>query len=76
MVSQYSDFQKLKHTKQIARDHGYFVVEKPLYNKGDGHRIGTEYLLYREHSPRNMYVGKRRDVGALALLVKKVTNTT
>jgi hypothetical protein len=62
MVAQYSDFTKLRDAKQIARDHGHFVVEKP-----DG------YLLYREASPKNVYVGKRKDVADMLYFVKKVT---
>lgn len=47
MTRYHSPLQQLKEAKQIARDHGLFVIEKP-----DG-RGNTAYLLYREHRPGN-----------------------
>lgn len=69
MVSQYSELTQLKHAKQIARDHGCFVVEIPYTDK-NGDRA-TKYLLYREAQPRNVLVGKRMNVGTLLAFVKK-----
>lgn len=57
----------LKQAKQIARDHGCFVVEKP------GPK-GTRFLVYRKLCDRNVCVGTRFSVDALHKLVCKVTN--
>jgi len=72
MVSQYSDFTKLKHAKQEAKDHGCFVVEIPTYDK-DGFRNGTKFLLYREAEPKNQLVGKRKSLDGIVTLVKLAT---
>lgn len=64
MVATYSDATKLKHAKIIAKEGGCFIVER-----------GTEYLLYRECSPRNVFVGKRASIAGILALVKKATAT-
>ena len=67
MCRRHSPLQQLKEAKQIALDHGCFVVEKP------GER-GTRYLLYRKQTPNNTYLGQRSSPEALRALVCKVTN--
>lgn len=59
--------QVLKEAKQIARDHGCFVVEK-------ADPKGTRYLVYRKLWHHNECVGTRFSVTALHKLVCKVTN--
>lgn len=58
--------QILKEAKQIARDHGCFVVEK-------ADPKGTRYLVYRKLFDRNECVGSRFSVTSLHKLVRKVT---
>ena len=67
MAVQRSPLQVLKEAKQIARDHGCFVVEK-------SDPKGTRYLVYRCLHDRNTLVGSRHTVVALHKLVCKVTN--
>lgn len=55
--------QLLKEAKQIAQDHGMFVVER----KGKD----TEYLLFRALTPRNAFLGKRSSVSGIRSLVAK-----
>ena len=57
----------LKEAKQIARDHGCFVVEK-------ADPKGTRYLVYRRLYDRNECIGTRFSVTAFHKLVCKVTN--
>jgi hypothetical protein len=52
--------QQLSEAKQIARDHGMFVLKK------DG-----KLLLYREATPRNVYVGMRSEIGAFRSFVAR-----
>ncbi|MDD2744185.1 MAG: hypothetical protein PHV02_18130 [Rhodocyclaceae bacterium] len=59
--------QVLKEAKQIARDHGCFVVEK-------ADPKGTRYLVYRRTYDHNECVGARFSVTSLHKLVCKVTN--
>jgi len=68
MVANYSDTTKLKHAKMIAKEGGCFIVEKGGYDN-------KEYLLYRECSPRNVFVGKRASIAGILALVKKATAT-
>lgn len=68
MTRRHSPLPQLKEAKQIARDHGLFVVERQ-----DTRGI-TTYLLYRGTSPRNTFVGRRRDIGALRAMVCKAAN--
>ncbi len=68
MPSQRDPRQTLKEAKQIALDHGLFVVEK-------ADRAGmTQYLLYRCTPPNNTYVGRRATPAALRSLVCKAAN--
>lgn len=67
MASQRNPIQVLKEAKQIARDHGCFVVEK-------ADPKGTRYLVYRVLPHRNVCVGTRHSVDRLHQLVCKVTN--
>jgi hypothetical protein len=62
-MTRHSPQQQLKEAKQIAQDHGCFVVEK-----------GKEYQLYRRLATRNAYIGKRSTPAALRSFVCKVTN--
>lgn len=63
MTRRHSPLQQLKEAKQIAKDHGLFVIER-----------GGAYLLYREQQPRNVYVGSRATPEALRAFVCKVAN--
>lgn len=54
--------QQIKQAKQIAHDHGCFVVEK-----------GQRYLVYRRRPSGNVYLGFRSDPSALHAFVCKVT---
>jgi len=67
MVAQYADLTKLKHAKTIAKEGGFFIVEKGGYDN-------KEYLLYRECRPRNIFIGKRSTVEGILKLTKKATN--
>lgn len=58
--------QVLKEAKQIARDYGCFVVEKPDPK-------GTRYIVYRRLYDHNVCVGTRFTVTRLHALVCKVT---
>ena len=55
--------QVIKEAKQIARDHGCFVVEK-----------GGRFLVYRTTATVNVFLGQRGTPEALRALVCKVTN--
>ena len=68
MVANYSDAMKLKHAKMIAKEGKCFIVEKGVYDN-------KEYLLYRECSPRNVFVGKRSSIAGILAFVKKATAT-
>lgn len=50
----------LNEAKAKARRNGCFIVTKPEY-----------FLLYRESSPKNVCVGKRKDEKGIVALVKK-----
>lgn len=67
MPTQRNPLQVLKEAKQIARDHGCFVVEK-------ADPKGTRYLVYRALRDRNECLGARFSVTSLHKLVCKVTN--
>jgi len=55
--------QVLKEAKQIARDHGCFVVEK-----------AGRFLVYRKTPVRNVYLGSRGTPETLRPFVCAVTN--
>lgn len=59
--------QLVKEAKQIARDHHLFVVEKPDAK-------GIDYLLYRQQTPGNVFIGRRRSPEGIRALVCKVAN--
>ena len=56
--------QHLKEAKQIALDHGMFIAEKI-------ERDTTLYLLYRETTPRNTFIGRRSSPRGIRSLVTK-----
>lgn len=62
-MTRHTPLQQFKEAKQIALDHGLFVVDK-----------GSEYQLYRRMATRNVFIGKRSTPAALRTLVCKVTN--
>lgn len=55
--------KQFKEAKQIASDHGCFVVEK-----------GGRYLVYRRTPMRPVYLGARSSASALRSFICKVTN--
>lgn len=59
--------QALKEAKQIAADHGLFVVEKQDKDR-------PFYLLYREMHTHNVLIGRRATPQSLRTLVCKVAN--
>lgn len=63
MATTRNPIQVLKEAKQIARDHGCFVAEKP-----------GRFLVYRKTPTGNVFLGFRSDVNALRAYVCKVTN--
>lgn len=69
-MRQSSGLQQLKEAKQIARDHGLFVVEKPA-TPGQ-----TNYIVYR-HLPngRNSRLGVRKTVAQLIRFVSRLATT-
>lgn len=52
--------QALKEARQIAKDHGMFVVEKP-----------GKFHLYRKSEPKNIYLGFRSDIGEFRRFVER-----
>lgn len=62
-MRRHSPLQQFKEARQIAHDHGPFVVEK-----------GERYLLYRKQQPTNIYLGARANPEALRAFVCKVAN--
>lgn len=66
-MRRHSPSQKVKEAKQIAIDHGLFVVERPDAN-------GIAFLLYRKQTPHNVFVGRRRSPDGIRELVCKAAN--
>lgn len=62
MATERNPIRVLIEAKQIAKDHGLFVVER-----------SGEYLLYRQCNPDNVRVGKSKSPDALRRLVCRVT---
>lgn len=68
MVARHSAAQQLHEAKQIARDHGCVVFERP-------DTAGrTAYLLYRLVGVRRVFVGKRTSPEGIRRLVCKACN--
>jgi hypothetical protein len=63
MTATRNPLQVLKEAKQIARDHGCFVVEK-----------GGKYLVFRVTPTGNAYLGSRGTPQTLRAHVCKLTN--
>ncbi|WP_341743116.1 hypothetical protein [Azonexus hydrophilus] len=59
MTARHTPAQQYKEAREIARANGMFVVEKP-----------GRFLLYRQCSPRNVYLGYRSDVGEFRRFVE------
>ncbi len=59
--------QLVREAKQIAKDHGLFVVEKPDAK-------GIRYLLYRAQHPHNVCVGRSGSPQGIRDLVCRVAN--
>lgn len=67
MCRRHSPLQQLIEAKQIARDHGCFVVERAT-------SVGIRYLLYRENKHgTNTFLGQRSSCEAIRALVCRVT---
>ena len=66
-MTRHTPIQQFKEAKQIAEDHGLFVVEKAGAK-------ATEYQLYRRMATRSVFIGKRSTPEGLRTLVCKVTN--
>lgn len=58
-MTQQTPIRAIKEAKQMARDFGMFVVEK-----------GGRFLLYRQASPANVYLGFRSDISAFRRFVE------
>lgn len=56
----HSGLQQWKEAVQIAKDHGLKIVQK-----------GERYLLYRQSTPRNVYLGFRTSVQGLRQFVAR-----
>lgn len=50
-MAQQTPIRAIKEAKQMAKDFGMFVVEKP-----------GRFLLYRQSTPHNVYIGFRSNV--------------
>lgn len=58
MTRQHPPQQQFKEARQLAKDHGMFVVDK-----------GDRFLLYRKMPHRNIYLGMRTGVEAFRRFV-------
>lgn len=68
MCRRHSPLQQLIEAKQIALDHGCFVVERRTPK-------GPRYLLYRSNPHgNNVYIGQRATCEAIRALVCRATN--
>lgn len=63
MSRQHSPQQQFKEAKQIAADHGLYVVEK-----------AGKYLLYRRNPQKPIYLGARSSAQSLRSFVCKIAN--
>lgn len=66
-MGRHTPLQQFKEAKQIAADHGLFLLEKT----GAG---STTYLVYRKTPGKNVYLGKRTSAAALRAFVCKCAN--
>ena len=62
-MTRHSPLQQIKEAKQIALDHGCFVVEK-----------ADKYLVYRKMPVKPVFLGARGTPASLRNFVCKVTN--
>lgn len=58
-MAQQTPIRAIKEAKQMARDNGMFVVEK-----------SGRFILYRQATPSNVYLGFRSDVAAFRRFVE------
>lgn len=58
----YSEVEKWRLCRDIAVKHGYFIVDRSI-----------EILLYRKDAPKNKFVGKRKRIDSMIVLVKQIT---
>ena len=63
MTRRHTPQQQFREAKQIAADHGLFIVEK-----------AGEYIVYRRMPGQNTPIGKRSTVAGLRSLVGKAAN--
>lgn len=63
MARRHTPLQQFREAKQIAIDHGLFVVEKT-----------GKYLLYRQNPERPIYLGFRTTAEGLRRFVCNVAN--
>lgn len=66
MTRRHTPLQQVKEAKQIARDHGCFVVEK-------ADPKGPVFLLYRQMPGHNVFIGRRTTPAGIRTLVCKAT---
>jgi len=69
MVANYSELTKLKHAKAIAKEGGCFIVERGDYDT-------KLYLLYREATPRNVFISKSTKVDGILKIVRRAVGST
>lgn len=63
MTRRHGPIQQLKEAKQLARDHGCFVLER-----------GDTYLLYRVQPGGNVLIGRRKSCAGIRRLVCRATD--
>lgn len=63
MARQHTPQQQFREAKQIAKDHGLFVVEK-----------AGKFSLYRCNPQKHIYIGTRSTAETLRSLVCKAAN--
>ncbi len=61
----------LAHAKQIAKDHGYFIVT--VQERSKQGNLFNKYLLYHEVNPINVLVGRRSSIDGIDKLVRETT---
>lgn len=63
MARRHTPQEQFRQAKQIAADHGMFVIER-----------GGAYQVYRQHPDKNIFLGKRSSAEGLRQLVAKLAN--